>query len=330
VRKLRQVVAAVAVFLPCLCGAAEPGSDLRVVPAGNGRAFQLRDRSFSDLSGLTWVGGNRYAAVSDKVAAVIPLILAVDGRGQVTGVEPEAPVPVVTKLKDFEGIAWDGVSGRFHVSAEGGPGIQAFAAADGRASAPWRLPSEFAMVRPNLALESLTLESSSGRCWTANEEALSVDGPVAGRAQGTAVRLQEFSQEGRPLRQFCWVTEPAGARFQGAGNGVADLCLLPGGLLLVLERGFASGGLHARIFLADFRGATPTDGLASLVGEAVRPVRKRLLLDLPCGFTNYEGLCAGPELADGSRLLVMVADSNGGDRHSFLGLRLSGLPERKR
>jgi hypothetical protein len=66
------------------------------------------------------------------------------------------------------------------------------------------------------------------------------------------------------------------------------------------------------------------------VGEAVRPVRKRLLLDLPCGFTNYEGLCAGPELADGSLLLVMVADSNGGDRHSFLGLRLSGLPERKR
>jgi hypothetical protein len=330
VRRLPQVVAVAGLLFPGICGSAEPEAVLRVVPAGNGRSFVLRDRSFSDLSGLTWVGGNRYAAVSDKLAAVIPLILAVDGRGQVTGVEPAAPVPVVTKLKDFEGIAWDGASGRFHVGAEGGPGIQAFAAADGRASAPWRLPSEFAFVRPNLALESLTFESSAGRCWTANEEALSVDGPVAGRAQGTAVRLQEFSEEGRPLRQFCWVTEPAGARFQGAGNGVADLCLLPGGLLLVLERGFASGGLHARIFAADFAGATPTGGLASLVGEVVRPVRKRLLLDLPCGFTNYEGLCAGPELADGSRLLVMVADSNGGDRHSFLGLRLSGLPERKR
>ncbi len=311
-------------------GGSDPGEGVRLIPAGEGKAFVMSDRSFSDLSGLTWVGGNRYAAVSDKVAAVIPLIIGTDARGQVIGVEAAGRIPVTTRLKDFEGIAWNGASGRFHVSAEGGPGIQGFAGADGRASPPWKLPSEFGKVRPNLSLESLTFESSAGRFWMANEEALSVDGPLAGRSNGTAVRLQEFSEEGKPLRQFCWITEPAAARFQGAGNGVVDLCLLPGGILLVLERGFGSGGLHARIFLADFRGATPTGGLAALPGEPVRPVRKRLLLDLPAGFTNYEGLCAGPELVDGSRLLIMVADSNGGDRHRFVGLRLSGLPERKR
>ena len=83
--------------------------------------------------------------------------------------------------------------------------------------------------------------------------------------------------------------------------------------------------MRARVFLADLAGATETGSMETLAGEAVKVAGKTLLMDLPSGFTNYEGMCAGPVLADGSRSLILVADSGGPGRHAFLALRLSGL-----
>ena len=107
------------------------------------------------------------------------------------------------------------------MSAAGGPGIQGFGRGDGKAGPVVKLPEVFGKARVNLSLESLTFESQAGRFWTANEEALTVDGPVAGSKEGTLVRLQEISKEGRMLRQVAWRTECAGMRFRGAGNGVS-------------------------------------------------------------------------------------------------------------
>ena len=288
-----------------------------------GPPFVLKCGDFTDLSGLTWVSGAEFAAVSDKATAVVPLTITLDPRtGAVTGVVPGMLRRVAAAISDFEGIAWLAAAECFAVAGEGGPGLQCFARRNGKAFPPLPLPQAFMNPRPNLSLESLTWDAGARLLWTANEEALPGDGEVSGRERGTRVRLQALTAEGRPVRQVAWETEPASMRFQGAGNGVAELCAPGDGSLLVLERGFGKGGLHARIFHADPTSAMDVSAAASLGAANVVPVRKTLLVDLTTGFTNYEALCAGPSLADGTRILVLAADSNGSSRHQFQALRL--------
>ena len=310
VRRTTLVVVVIVAGVMVCCGTGEAG-ELKLVPAGDGKPVFVKSGEIAGLSGVTWCGGDSFAAVSDREPVVVPLTLKIGPTGVLEKAAAGMPVRLATRLSDCEGIAWVVGEGRFYVSAEGGPGIQGFGRADGKAGPVLKLPEVFGQARGNLSLESLTFESTAGRFWTANEEALTVDGPVAGTKEGTLVRLQEISKEGRMLRQVAWRTECAGMRFQGAGNGVVDLCLLPGGQLLVLERGFGSGGLHARVFLADLAGATETGSMETLAGEAIKVAGKTLLMDLPSGFTNYEGMCAGPVLADGSRSLIFVADRGG-------------------
>ena len=53
---------------------------------------------------------------------------------------------------------------------------------------------------------------------------------------------------------------------------------------------------------------------------------KILLLDQATGFTNFEGMALGPKLADGSRSLILIADSNGGTTHALLPLKIRIAP----
>ena len=63
--------------------------------------------------------------------------------------------------------------------------------------------------------------------------------------------------------------------------------------------------------------------MASLAGAAdCIPARKILLFERATGFTNFEGLTLGPRLADGTRSLLVIADSNGGTTHTFLPLKI--------
>ena len=118
-------------------------------------------------------------------------------------------------------------------------------------------------------------------------------------------------------------------------NGLAALCALPDGRLLALERsfGFRTRGdadprgslitisiylvdpLHAdRGETDDASGGRPTaSSAARQSGRAVaRPdcLAKTLLWRGLTGRANYEGMTLGPELADGSRALILVADGD--------------------
>ncbi len=192
----------------------------------------------------------------------------------------------------------------------------------GRCDAPGTEPAVFAHARKNLSLESITWNDTAKQFWIANEETLETDGPLASASAGSLVRLQRLDARFRPTAQFAWRTEAAPFRFRGAGSGVADLCVLPDGRLLVLERGFAGLGLQVRIFLADFQNATDTSRLRALEGVEVIAAKKTLLFEQATGFVNYEGLALGPKLADGTRSLIVIADSNSGTTHTLLPLKL--------
>ncbi len=71
--------------------------------------------------------------------------------------------------------------------------------------------------------------------------------------------------------------------------------------------------MRIQLFLASLPGATDVSKLDALAGQSYTPVRKTLLYDFArAGFLpdNVEGLAFGPNLADGSRTLVLVSDNN--------------------
>lgn len=282
--------------------------------------FAIEDAAVTDLSGLTWTGNDHYYAVADHPNLLVPLTLKIDrASGRITQGDIGTAIPIQAPVSDFEGVTYVSSTKTFYISAETGNAVISYRL-EGAAQLQ-AVPKIYSQARKNLSLESITWNDTAAHFWIANEESLVPDGPVSG-STGTLVRLQQFDEKFRPVAQYAWRTEPAAFRFRDSGNGVSDLCLLPDGRLLVLERGFALGGLQMRLFLADFKGATDIGKLPSLASAEFTPVQKTLLYEEATGFTNFEGITLGPTLDDGSRSLILIADSNGGRSHHFMALKL--------
>lgn len=318
-------------------------------------------RVAEELSGLARLRDSTYAAVSDQHACLHFLVIDVDLE---TGAVRHARFgdPLVLRdslggslegrreLSDREGLVVDTAKDRVWIAHErvgdppGTPAVCEHRLSDGRlvrAADPRRdgALAVFLENRTNLAFESLTRTPDGRAFWTANEEALSVDGPTATEARGTTVRLLALDAELRAIAQLAYETDPhtgpiriPPALADRSFSGVSDL-LAVDGALLVLERMFAgdANGLaqnRIRIYQVDPRGATdvsrgaPARGLA---GRAYTPVGKILLAEMtfPLSNSNFEGMALGPRLADGDRSVLLIADNNAGTDQALYALRLT-------
>jgi len=284
--------------------------------------FSFEYRAATDFSGLTWAGGSDYFTVSDKVRAIFPMSIALEpASGKILSASIGTAIPVKTKLADFEGIAFVPGKQLAYVSCETGDGIFGFDLKK-RTVIPVAVPPIFSKARNNKSLESLTYDSTIGNFWTANEEALKCDGPMSGSERGTVVRLQRFDGAFRPTGQFAYVTEPSTYRAHGGGTGVSDLALLPNGELLVLERVVGTFGLSVKIFRTELGGATDISKVPALAGGEYKPAAKTLIFSRATLTNNFEGIALGPQLADGWRSLILIADSGGGTTHFLMPLRI--------
>ena len=284
--------------------------------------FSFEYRAATDFSGLAWAGGGDWFTVSDKVRAIFPMSIALDpASGKILSASIGTAMPVKTKLGDFEGIAFVPGKQRVYVSCETGDSIFGFDLKK-RTVLPVSVPPIFSKARNNKSLESLTYDATVGNFWTANEEALTCDGPMSGSERGTVVRLQRFDGAFRPTGQFAYVTEPSAFRVHGGGTGVSDLALLPNGELLVLERVVGTFGLSVKIFRVELRGASDISKVPALESAEYRVATKTLIFSRATLADNYEGIALGPQLADGWRSLVLIADSGGGTTHFLMPLRI--------
>ncbi len=235
--------------------------------------------------------------------------------------------PIPARRVDPEGLArspsggwW--VASEGHADAKVPPALIEFSA-EGRWLGEMRLPRRLrprrkAGVRHNLALESVTISPDGRWLFTATESALKQDGDPAGSTSGSPSRLLRFDLERRRHdASFVYWTEPlatppAGDEF--AVNGLVDLLALGNGRLLALERSYTAGhGNTVRLFEVDLTGADEVSRVRRLGRTRRSPVAKRLLVDigtLGVQPDNLEGLTWGPELEDGRRTLVLVADDN--------------------
>lgn len=295
-----------------------------------------------ELSGIAWAGGDIYYAVNAANVSnrLYKFAISLDSSGQISsnGVVSDVTLESSSYL---EGCAYDPASGTVWVSMEGpNSSIREYDPETGAWLRTAPLPDIFKNnMRVNFRLEALTISGDGLTMWTANEEALACDGNIStnypSRAEGgTTVRLQRFTRASvrdnwTAAAQYAYKTyglyTPYGYN-NAQRSGVAGLCALPDGQLLVLEREFSGveensnlssiwAGYYSSytmaIVLADCSSATDVSTLPSLAGATYTPVAKTKLFEKKTGYANYEGICLGPSISDDCVSILLVSDGGG-------------------
>ena len=264
-----------------------------------------RQRSFrgtvpaGNYSGIAWLGEDRYAVVSDKSEAegFFVFSIAIDSvNGDILGVRNLGFVECDKCNRDLEGIAWLPERQMVLISGEADNRIRAYTANGIPADMDIPQAAAHSSLPANGGLESLSYNAVTKSLWTCNET-----GPVRIAEYDSLFSIKgiyEYPLDA-PLKQASKAAYYA--------HGVSEICADDDGTLLVLEREFyvPKRKIGASVNCKLYR-YLPSSGGKQLLGQW----KSRLNL-LKRNIANYEGMCFGPCLADGSRVVVMVADSQG-------------------
>lgn len=273
-----------------------------------------------EFSGLAHTGGGAFLAVADSGATLHSLQVDIDPTtGFVTSVTGVTPPVSLAAGTDLEGLVWRSSTQTVFVSDEVGPAIREYDPTTGAVLSSFSVPTVFSSAIQNRSLEGLAMAPDESSFWTANETALSVDGPQPTFGVPTRVRLQRFDGTGAATAQYAYASEP------GFLLGVVELLVLPTGELIAMERSLGNGGFQASLYEVDLTGATETSALASVDAPGVQPVGKSLLWSRVVG-ENFEAVSLGPALSGGDLSLVLTSDGGGALPPQIFALRLQ-VPE---
>ena len=279
----------------------------------------------AEMSGVTFLGStgsnHHFAAVQDSGNQLALFDVVFTSDGSIVSATATGGLSLSPGF-DFEGVAFINPSrNSVYISEETTPTVREYDLTSGNMLQVLSMPAVFANIRGNRGLESLTRTVGGTVMWTANEESLNVDGPVATTTDGTVVRLQQLLVNGNsvaPTSQYAYYVEPIhDTGFAGQQrSGLTDIVALPDGTVLTLERSFAalaSPTYLSRIYQVDFSSATDISQsplAASLSGQNFTPVDKQLLASFTVGSNgeNLEGLTLGPRLANDHWILLGVVD----------------------
>ena len=176
--------------------------------------------------------------------------------------------------------------------------------------------------RQNGVLEGMTFDNGFKTLYVNVEEPLYEDGPRADLAPNKAwIRIYQYNlKANKNTAQYAYLLDPVAYPATPATafkvNGVPDIFAIGNNKLLVMERSFSTGRLPCtiKIFEVDLSKAEDISKNASLItSPPAKPLTKKLLLNmdnLGMHVDNVEGMCFGPNLPNGHKTLVMVADNN--------------------
>lgn len=281
----------------------------KTVPAGN-------------YSGITALGDDRYAVVSDKSEkdGFFVFHIVVDSlTGRIRAIDNEGFRATDSPNRDQEGIAYFPQKKTVFISGEADNRILEYTLDNknytrytGRSLA---IPEIFKTATANYGFESLSYNAKTHRFWTTTESTLPADGTQAIPQKPVAnkLRIQSFDDNLQPVEQYFYEMDMPEAKKRPAmyAMGVSELCAMDDGGLLVLEREFyvSQSKLGSFVSCKIYR----VEPSAQFVGKLLP---KRLLVSFRTrltlfghGIANYEGMCLGPRLKDGRQTLILVSDS---------------------
>ncbi len=287
------------------------GMMLLAVPSVSAKRYRLSrwDIPKANYSGITHLGGDRYAVVSDEepMAGFYVWTLRMDSvSGKILEITNNGFRGIPWKPdRDAEGIAFCPERNSIFVSGETDQRILEHRPDGTLTGAELRVPSVFAAgkILPNRGFEALTYDTQSRLFWTCTESPLPGDEPQH-------LRMLCFGTDLNPAGEYPYWLDAPQARNAGRDyyHGVVALAPLGDGRMMVLEREariakhYSGSRCWCKLFLY-----SPADG------------RKRLLESWDTRFnlwntrfSNYEGMCLGPTLTDGTRTLLLLADSQAG------------------
>jgi hypothetical protein len=204
---------------------------------------------------------------------------------------------------------------------------------DGTQQHHWSLPQEFMLCEsphekgaigtfPNRGLEGLARSFDGMQIIAAMQGPLVQDGVVEGakclgiNTRWLALDVQDKSSNATKHWVYPLTDE---------STGVSEVLAVDAYRYLVIERDSKIGeaALIKHIYLADTRGATNVRAIASLpragLPESIKPISKTLLIDLrderfglggQATAEKPEGICWGPDLPDGRRMLIVCVDND--------------------
>lgn len=205
-----------------------------------------------------------------------------------------------------------------------------------KASNLWEMKWKADEFYPNYVFESLAFDSVRQCLWTIPESTLRKDGVPSNPENGLGNRLRLMGIDwreggkaatgdscGYPIKAFAYEMDKPSTQRKAETYvmGVSELCVLPDGQLLVLEREAfipkvkVGAFCKCKLYVVNpwqerqFPMSEPFSGDSPFV-------KKRLLAEWKTGmsifdrsFANYEGMCLGPQLEDGSWVLILLSDS---------------------
>ena len=186
---------------------------------------------------------------------------------------------------------------------------------------------------PNYNFESLAFDSVRQYLWTIPESTLRKDGQPATPQNGLANQLRlmrfDWGKISRYITTYAYQMDQPSTHKKADiyVMGVSELCALPDGQLLVLEREAfipkikIGAFCKCKLYLINplNSGEFSTDEKSSMKEKFSSDtpfLKKRLLTEWKTGlslskrsFANYEGMCLGPKLEDGSQVVILLSDS---------------------
>jgi hypothetical protein len=283
-------------------------------------------------------GHYQFVAVPDDGGKLIHLDVKISSTGSLIGAKSVSSITLPSIL-DTEGVVYTNQArNSVFISEENNPGVHEYVLATGAHLQTVSIPPVFLNRRVNNGFESLARSPDGTTMWTANEEALTVDGPVSTATAGTTVRIMKMNVDINSVataEQYAYHVDPihtVGFASQRR-SGVSDLVALPDGTVLALERSFDAGiaspiFYKSSVYEIDFANATDVSQpplSTGLSGKEYTPVAKELLWGGSVAGTtgqNLEGITLGPQLANGNWLLMGVVDNANGGTEDFNDNRL--------
>ena len=278
----------------------------------------------SGLCGVAWLGGDRYVAAPRQGGHLIAFRMPLDNGGNPRAILEAQAVPGGGPSRKTD-VAFDTIQQRMLVVDDSPPAMHAIRLDDASASESLDIPAVQRAAREGKGLAAITTDPATGSVWVSNREALILDGLPAIGSLGTDVRLMELGAESKqdpthtittPKNEWLYQVDAAheGRKLTpgDASSGVSAIAAIGDGRLLVLETSRAPTlpRFRNRLFLVDPR-QTVVSGSRQTgrMTEGLQAVSKRLLWE-QAGGTCLEGLCLGPTLGNGDRIIVAVGDNS--------------------